>query len=169
MIDLSTSRVHMMVATTWILLLFLPLEIEDMQYLVGTVKTHLSKGDRGIIHRRRVRSDPNAFTALKEGKQWDSWQRGTIAQARAQDLSEILDSNFILATPKATELFVEKQTFFYALFDKVLLTYKEKLLVRHYASTFDAQKVFRDLTVCANTSTMAAQEAVDLLTYITSS
>jgi hypothetical protein len=32
------------------ILLFSPLEIEDMQYLVGAVKTHLSKGDRGIIH-----------------------------------------------------------------------------------------------------------------------
>jgi hypothetical protein len=30
--------------------LFSPLEIEDMQYLVGAVRTHLSKGDRGIIH-----------------------------------------------------------------------------------------------------------------------
>jgi hypothetical protein len=129
------------------ILLFSPLEIEDMQYLVGTVKTHLSKGDRGIIHslvalahkremegdfilpdwsnvtleeynefrispeyqsaqaglpnpnaarpgsqvvssfakvrdplsdyRRGVRRDPNAFTVLKEDKQWDSWQRGT--------------------------------------------------------------------------------------------
>jgi hypothetical protein len=127
------------------ILLFSPLEIEDMQYLVGTVKTHLSKGDRGIIHslvalaykrdmegdfilpdwsnvtleeynefrispeyrsaraglpnpnaarpgsqivssfakvsdplsdyRRGVRRDPNAFTVLKEDKQWDSWQR----------------------------------------------------------------------------------------------
>jgi hypothetical protein len=32
------------------ILLFSPLEIEDIQYLVETVKTHLSKGDRGIIH-----------------------------------------------------------------------------------------------------------------------
>jgi hypothetical protein len=80
-----------------------------------------------------------------------------------------LDSNFVPATPKATELFVEKQKFFYALFDKVLLTDKGKSLVRQYASTFDAQKVFRDLTVYANTSTMAAPEAADLLTYIMSS
>jgi hypothetical protein len=72
-----------------------------------------------------------------------------------------LDSNFVL--------FVEKQKFFYALFDKVLLTDKGKLLVRQYASTFDAQKFFCDRTVYANTSTMAAQEAADLLTYITSS
>jgi hypothetical protein len=221
------------------ILLFSPLEIEDMQYLVGAVKTHLSKGDRGIIHslvalghkrdmegnfilpdwsnvtleeynelrispeyqsaraglpnpnaarpgsqvvssfakvrdplsdyRRGVRRDPNAFTALKEDKQWDSWQRGTIAQARAQDLSEMLDSNFVPPTAEATELFVEKQKFFYALFDKVLVTDKGKMLVRQYASTLDAQKVFRDLTVYANASTIAAQEAPDLLTYITSS
>jgi hypothetical protein len=115
-------------------------------------------------YRRGVRRDPNAFTVLKEDKQWDSWQRGTIAQARAHDLSEILDSNFVPATPEARELFVEKQKFFYALFDKVLLTDKGKLLVRQYASTFNAQKVFCDLTVYANTSTMAAQEAADLLT-----
>jgi hypothetical protein len=62
-----------------------------------------------------------------------------------------------------------KQKIFYALFDKVLITDKGKLLVRQYASTFDAQKVFCDLTVYANTSTMAAQEAADLLTYNTSS
>jgi hypothetical protein len=80
-----------------------------------------------------------------------------------------LDSNFVPATPEATQLFVEKQKFFYALFNTVLLTDKGKSLVRQYASTFDAQKIFRDLTVYANTSTMAAQEAADLLTYITSS
>jgi hypothetical protein len=37
------------------------------------------------------------------------------------------------------------------------------------AGTFDAKKIFHDLTVYANTSTMAAREALDLLTYITSS
>jgi len=34
--------------------------------------------------RRGVRRDPNLYIALKEDKQWDSWQRSTIAQARAQ-------------------------------------------------------------------------------------
>jgi hypothetical protein len=74
-----------------------------------------------------------------------------------------LDSNFVPATLEATELFIEKQKFFYGLFSTVLLTDKGKSLVRQYASTFDAQKVFCDLTVYANT------EAADLLTYITSS
>jgi hypothetical protein len=41
----------MMMATTWILFFSCyHLRLKNMQYLVGTVKTHLSKGDRGIIH-----------------------------------------------------------------------------------------------------------------------
>jgi hypothetical protein len=64
---------------------------------------------------------------------------------------------------------VEKQRFVYAIFDKILLTDKGKSLVRQYASTFDAQKVFPDLTLYSNTLTMAARVASDLLTYITCS
>jgi hypothetical protein len=80
-----------------------------------------------------------------------------------------LDSTFVPATPEATELFVEKQKFVYAIFDKILLTDKGQSLVRQYAGTFDAQKVCCDLTVYSNTSTMAARVASDLLTYIMSS
>jgi hypothetical protein len=77
--------------------------------------------------------------------------------------------SFVPVTPEATELFVEKQKFVYAFFDKIQFTDKGKSLVRQYASTFDAQKVFRNLSVYVNTSTMAARVAWDLLTYITSS
>jgi hypothetical protein len=54
-----------------------------------------------------------------------------------------LESNFVPATPKATDLFVEKQKFFYPLFHKVLLTDKGKSLVRQYASTFSDLTVMR--------------------------
>jgi hypothetical protein len=87
--------------------------------------------------RRGVRRDPNAFVSLKEDKQWDSWERSNVAQARAQDLWDVLDSTFVPAAPEATELFVEKQNFVYAIFDKILLTDKGKSLVRQYASTFE--------------------------------
>jgi hypothetical protein len=119
-------------------------------------------------YRRNIRRDPNAFTALKEDKQWDSWQRSTIAQARAQDMSDILDESFIPSTPEAMELFIEKQKFFYAVFEKNLLTDKGKALVRHYGPTFDAQRVYKDLSAYAKSSTMASMEASNLLTYITS-
>jgi hypothetical protein len=66
------------------------------------------------------------------------------------------------------ELFVEKQKFMYAVFEKTLLTDKGKALVRYYGPTFDAQKVYRDLSTYARSSTMASMEASNLLTYITS-
>jgi hypothetical protein len=74
-----------------------------------------------------------------------------------------------LSLPNSYRTLCCEEEFFYALFNKVLLTDKGKSLVRLYASTFDAQKVFCDLTVYANISTMAAQEAADLPTCITSS
>jgi hypothetical protein len=73
-------------------------------------------------YRRGVRRDPNALVFLKEDKQWDSWEQSTVAQAQAQDMSDVLDSTFVPATPEANELFVEKQKFVYAIFDKILLT-----------------------------------------------
>jgi hypothetical protein len=49
--------------------------------------------------RKNSRRDANAFIPLKEDKQWGSWQRSTVAQARAQDLSDILDAAFVPDTP----------------------------------------------------------------------
>ena len=92
-----------------------------------------------------------------------------MAQARAQDLSDVLDINFVPTTPEATELFVEKQKYVYAVFEKVLLTDKGKALVRQYGPTFDAQKVYGDLCAYGNSSTRATMEASNLLSYITSS
>jgi hypothetical protein len=83
-------------------------------------------------------------------------------------LSDIFDPNFVPVTPEAIELFGEKQKFVFAVFDKILLTDKGKSLVRHYAKTSDAQKVFCDLSLYASSPTMANMEAEDLLKYITS-
>jgi hypothetical protein len=118
---------------------------------------------------RGVRRDPNLFVPLKQDKQWDSWNLSTTAQARSQGLSDNFDPNFVPVTPEAIELFGEKQKFVFAVFDKILLTDKGKSsLVRHYAKTSDAQKVFRDLSLYASSPTMANMEAEDLLKYITS-
>jgi hypothetical protein len=220
------------------LLLFSPMEIEDMKFMVDTTRTALSNGDKGIVYSllaleakrkadgnpilhdwsnvtaqqyddfrvspdykssqtglpnpnatisnvpvapsfvrsrdpvadfmKGVRRDPKLFVPLKQDKQWDSWNLSTTAQARSQGLSDIFDPNFVPVTPEAIELFGEKQKFVFAVFDKKLLTDKGKLLVRHYAKTSDAQKVFCNLSLYASSSTMANMEAEDLLKYITS-
>jgi hypothetical protein len=133
-----------------------------------TVSTFVRPRDPLADFRRGTRRDPNAFIPLKEDKQWDSWQRSTIAQARAQDLSDVLDPLFVPTTPDDIELFIERQKFMYAVFEKNLLTDKGKALVRLYGSTFDAQQVYKDISAYAKSSTMASMEASNLLTYITS-
>ena len=135
---------------------------------VSVVPTVIRPRDPLSDFRRGVRRDPNLFIALKEDKQWDSWQRSTIAQARAQDISEVLDENFLPVDPADKELFMEKQKFMYAVFEKNLLTDKGKALVRHYGSTFDAQKVYQAISAYAKSSTQASMDASGLLTYITS-
>jgi hypothetical protein len=133
-----------------------------------TVPATIRPRDPISEYRRNIRRDPNAFTILKEDKQWDSWQRSTIAQARAQDMSDVLDGGFVPTTSEDMELFMMKQKFFYAVLEKTLLTDKGKALVRHYASTFDAQKVYSELSAYASSSTVASMAASELLAYITS-
>ena len=118
--------------------------------------------------KRGIRRDANAFTPLKEDKQWDAWHRSTVAQARAQDLSDVLDPNFHPITNEARDVFEEKQKFMYAVFEKILLTDKGKAIVRQYSTHFDAQSVHRDICAYARSSTRSAIEASDLMTYITS-
>jgi len=48
-------------------------------------KDLLSKFKKGI------KRDASLFVILKDLKQWDSWHRSTVAQARAQDVYDVLD------------------------------------------------------------------------------
>jgi hypothetical protein len=79
---------------------------------------------------------------LKQDKQWDVWQRATIAQARAQDLSEVLNGNYVPVIPTDQALFCEKQKYMYAVFERTLLSDKGKALVREHTANFNAQHVY---------------------------
>jgi len=56
----------------------------------------------------------------------------------------------------------------YAVFEKMLLTDKGKALVCQNQQTFDAQKIYRELSAYAMQSTKASMDASSLLSYITS-
>ena len=64
-------------------------------------------------------------------------------------------------------LFNEKSAFMYAVFAEVLLTDKEKSLVRSHELHWDAQKIHEELLAHAETSTKASVESAQILTYIT--
>src|SRR5688500_15646871 len=90
-----------------------------------------------------------------------------MAQSRAQDIAEVLDPEYIPTTSKDIGLFMGKQKFIYAVFEKTLLTDKGKALVCQHQLTFDAQLIYKELLAYAMLSTKTALNAADLLSYIT--
>jgi len=100
---------------------------------------------------------------LRDLKQWDSWHCSTVAQAWAQDVSDVLDPLFKPATGEKP-----KQKYMYAFFERVLQTDKGKALVRSNESTSNGQKIFDELCKDALRSTHASIGFSRLLSYITS-
>ena len=96
-----------------------------------------------------------------------NWQRATMAQARAQDVSEVLDPTFKPSTTADHTLFDEKQKYMYAVFEKTLLTDKGKALVRNHQKRYDAQLIYKELCEYALQSTKASLDSSSLLTYLT--
>jgi hypothetical protein len=82
------------------------------------------------------------FPTLKQDKQWDIWQRAVIAQARAQDLSDVLDPTFIPIGIEGSNLFSKKQKFMYAVFERTLISDKGKALVCQHLGDFNAQQLY---------------------------
>ena len=90
-----------------------------------------------------------------------------MAQARAQDLDDVLSISYVPTTKEEILLFNEKKQFMYAVFEKTLLTDKGKALVRAHQSSYDAQTIYKELLDYALTSTKATMDATALLSYIT--
>jgi hypothetical protein len=93
---------------------------------------------------------PGATTTLlpvfKDDKLCDSWQRSTLAQAREQDVAEVMNSSYNPVTPEAQTLSNEKQNYVYADCEKKLLNDKEKFLVRLSESTMTTPESMPDST-----------------------
>ena len=117
--------------------------------------------------KRSIKRDITHFIPLKDDAAWDNWERATMAQARAQDVADVLDSNYSPSSVEETALFDEKQKYMYAVFEKTLLTDKGKALVRAHQRKYDAQKIYQELSEYALKSTKATIDASSILTYIT--
>ena len=74
---------------------------------------------------------------LKDPKQWDSWHHSTVAQAWAQDVSDVLNPSFKPATGEK-DLFGAKQKYMYTVFERELQTDKGKALVRSHEADANA-------------------------------
>ena len=117
--------------------------------------------------RRGIKRDISSFIPLKTDNAWDNWNRSTAAQAHAQDVADVLNPKYVPLSTSDRDLFAEKQKYMYAVFEKNLLTDVGKALVRKYQSTFDAQRIYDELSQYALQSTQATMDASTLLQYIT--
>src|SRR5687767_10007925 len=117
--------------------------------------------------KRGIKRDALQFSLLKDDAAWDNWNRSTVAQARAQDIAEVLDPTYAPVAIEDIQLFEEKQKFMYAVFERTLLTDKGKALVRHHQLSFDAQTIYKELTMYAMQPTKATMNALTILSYIT--
>jgi hypothetical protein len=130
---------------------------------------HGNSRDPAAEFQRGIKRDISLFPTLKQDKQWDVWQRAVYAQARAQDLIEVLTATYVPITLADQDLFREKQKYMYAVFEHTLLSDKGKALVREHTIDYEAQKVFKDLSAYSMKSTKATLDSSSILTYITSS
>ena len=62
--------------------------------------------------------------------QWVSWQWSILAQARAQDMVDVLDPAYAPSQVEDKLLFEEKKKYLYAVFEQKLQMEKGKALVR---------------------------------------
>jgi len=102
--------------------------------------------------KKGIKWDASLFVVLKDLKQWDSWHRSTVAQARTQDVYDVLDPVY-KPLPTEKDLFEAKQRYMYAVFERVLQMDKGKALVRSNEATSNAQKIFAELCQDALRST----------------
>jgi hypothetical protein len=108
-------------------------------------------------------------TLLEDDKQWDGWNRSHIAQARAQGVVDVMNSEYKPTAAEDKALFEVKQTYMFAVFEKTLLTDQEgKAYVREYEKKSDAQSIYRRISEYAIKPTKASLEASTILSYIMS-
>jgi hypothetical protein len=105
---------------------------------------------------------------LKDELWNDNWHRSFANQARAQDLSDVLNAAYFPTTSAEYDLFQEKQKYLYAVLESKVETAKGKATIRKHESTFDAQKAYAELQNHHLTSTKASLNSVKILGYITS-
>ena len=91
----------------------------------------------------------------------DSWKRGMITQACAQDLEELLVPDFVPGDEEAKSLLVAK-----LVFECTLLTDQGTALIYSHMTNFDAQMIYKDMAAYALKSTKASIDSSDILAYI---
>ena len=117
--------------------------------------------------KKGIKHDPTLFLSFKIEKQWVSRQHSTLAQARAQDVADVLNPTYAPSLIEDKLLFEEKQKYLYAVFEQQLQTDKGKALVHEHDATLDAQAIYAALLDHYTKSVKASLDQSQLMIYIT--
>ena len=117
--------------------------------------------------KRGIKRDGALYPTLRDDKNWDNWNRAMHAQARAHDVNEVLDPDYVPDTATSQALFDQKQSFMYSVLNRCVLTDVGKTFIRQYESTYDAQKVYKCLKEHATKSTAANIAVEKIMEFLT--
>jgi hypothetical protein len=120
------------------------------------------------MFKKGIKRNPSVYLTLKDELWNDNWHRSFANQARAQDVDEVLDENYLPTTSEQYELFQEKQKYIYTILESKVETAKGKAIIPKHESNYDAQKAYAELQEHHLKSTKASLSSVKILGYITS-
>ena len=90
-----------------------------------------------------IKRDISAYPTLKDEKYYESFKRSVLVTPRAHDCEEILQPTFRpRSDADSLELFRLKNDSMYSVFNKCLLSYMGKTIVRKHLDNMNAQQVW---------------------------
>ena len=117
--------------------------------------------------KKTIKRDTRSFPVFKQDHLFESWFAQSLATARAQDVADVFDINFIPQVGDPARLFRLKNDFVYSAFSLCVLTSKGKAIVFQHAGTSDAQKVVEHLLKHYRKSTLGKQFGLNIFDYLT--
>jgi hypothetical protein len=102
------------------------------------------------LSQKPIKRDLNCFKTFSDKRYWTTWYQHFVATARAQDLQDLLDPNYIPSTPSDKDVFKARQEYLYSVFVHILQTKEGKALVQSKSLSNNAQSIFTSL--CAHYS-----------------
>ncbi len=83
--------------------------------------------------KKGIKRDIRAFKPFKEKKNWNPWYHGFTAIAKAQGLGNVLNPDYVPATPEEQALFDVLQDYTFAVFTSCLLETQAATLLWNYS------------------------------------
>ena len=85
--------------------------------------------------KKGIKRDPSQFPTLSDFKNWDSFFRSFVIEAKAQGLSNVIDPKYCPSTDEEKTLFACQNEFMLSVFDKKLKTDKAKEAIRQHCKS----------------------------------